>query len=523
MASRSGPYRQSAAKPDRKGRLVKWTFATAGLLGAVALSTAAAQGSSDWPASGRDAHNTRNAANEHVLSSSRVGKLKPLWTLMTDGNVTATPAVVAGVVYAPDFGGSLWAVDTATGKVIWKHPISSYTGVPGDVSRTTPAYWRGALIMGEGVQTVSTLEGAFMFALDAKSGRPLWRTKVEADPVAIITSAPVVDDGVVYVGTSSKAETLDRPVTFRGSVLALDAQTGRILWQTYLAPQGYTGAAVWGSTPVVDRGTGLVYVATGNNYSAPAGVCRAPDHTTCTPTAPDDYVDSVVALDLKTGRIAWAARTLTGDISTNYNHADGPDYDFGQGPSLFTTEVAGRATSLLGVGQKSGVYWALDPATGRVVWKTEVGPGSREGGMMWGSATDGRRIYVSIGNRNNVPITIASRNGAPQTTTGGLWAALDAATGKVLWRTPDPQSALDIGALTVGDGVVYAGSMAPQGENMYALDAATGARKWGFASGGSVAGGPAVANGAVYWGSGYKIAGVNGANNKLYAFALSSP
>ena len=105
---------------------------------------------------GSHVHNTRNAEDEHVLDSSRVAELTPLWTVTTDGNVTATPAVVDGLVYAPDFGGSLWAVDAVTGKVIWKNAISSYTGVAGDVSRTTPAYWRGALIMGEGAQTVST-------------------------------------------------------------------------------------------------------------------------------------------------------------------------------------------------------------------------------------------------------------------------------------------------------------------------------------------------------------------------------
>jgi polyvinyl alcohol dehydrogenase (cytochrome) len=514
-------YERQARGTGRQPRLRMEVFALAGLLAASGFSSAAAQGQAgDWPSSGHDNHNTRNAAQEHALGPSRVAELMPLWTVTTDGNVTATPAVIDGVVYAPDFGGSLWALDATAGKVIWKMAISSYTGVPGDVSRTTPARWRGALIMGEGAQTVSTLEGAFVFALDAKSGRPLWRSKVEPNPTAIITSAPIVDDGVVYVGTSSKAETLDRPVTFRGSVLALSADTGKILWQTYLAPQGYTGAAIWGSTPVVDHDTGLVYVATGNNYSAPPGVCRAPGRADCKPSATDDYVDSVVALDVKTGRIVWGAHTLPGDISTNYNHADGPDYDFGQGPSLFTAEIGGRPTPLLGVGQKSGTYWALDPATGKVVWKTEVGPGSREGGMMWGSAADGRRVYVSIGNRNHVAVPLGAPSGTQKTAAGGFWAALDAGTGKILWQTPDPQGEIDIGALTVADGVVYAGSMSPQGENMFALDAASGAQKWAFASGGSVAGGPAVANGEVYWGSGYKITGINGSNNKLYAFAL---
>ena len=521
MSRRGGFHWQIPAKPDKKGALPTLAVVASGFLCAITLSPATAQAPApDWPFSGHDIHNTRNAADERILDPSRVAKLMPLWLVTTDGNVTATPSVVGGAVYAPDFGGSLWAVDAATGKVIWKNAISSYTGIPGDVSRTTPAYWRGTLIMGEGTQPITTLEGATVFALEASSGRPLWHTKVEADPVAIITSAPIVDDGVVYVGTSSKAEALNRPTAFRGSVLALRADTGEILWQTYMTREGYTGAAVWGSTPVVDHDTGLLYVATGNNYSVPPGVCQTPEVANCAPSAPDNYFESIVALDLKTGHVAWAAHTLPGDVSTNFIHDEGPDYDFGQGPILFTTEVDGRPTTLLGAGQKSGVYWALDPMTGRVVWKSEVGPGSRLGGMMWGSAADGRRIYVSIGNTHHDPVTIQSESGKPLTTTGGFWAALDVATGKILWRTPDPQGAIDVGALTVGDGLVYAGSMAPRGENMYALDAATGALRWSFSSGGSVAGGPAVVGGAVYWGSGYRIGGINGSNNKLYAFGL---
>ena len=512
----------ASADPGRNGAATRLALAAVGLVSATALSQAAEPAPSDWPCFGRDIHNTRNAADEHVLDPTVVADLKPQWTVTTDGNVSATPAVVGGVVYVPDFGGSLWAIDAATGRVVWKNAISDYTGIPGDTSRTTPAAWRGSLIMGEGTQGVSVLEGASLFAVDSRSGRLLWSTKVESDPVAIVTSASVVDDGVVYVGTSSKAEAINKPTTFRGSVVALSADDGKILWQTYLTGEGYTGAAAWGSTPVVDHDTGLLYVATGNNYSVPAGVCRAPGEANCEPSSPDNHVDSIVALDLKTGRIAWATSTLPADVSTNFDHVDGPDYDFAQGPMLLTTKIDGRPTPLLGVGQKSGVFWALDPATGNVVWKTEVGPGSRLGGMMWGSATDGRRIYVSIGNAAHTPVTIPSPDGKPQTITGGFWAALAPATGNILWRTPDPQGAVDVVALTVvGDGVVYAGSLAPHGDNMYALDAATGAVKWAFASGGSVASGPAVVNGVVYWGSGYKIGGINGVNNKLYAFGLA--
>ncbi len=516
--------RSGAVGHDKIGAAIGLVFAAASLLGLTALSRAADSApTSDWPSFGRDLHNTRDASDEHALDSADVANLQPIWTVTTDGNVSATPAVVEGIVYVPDFGGSLWAIDAKTGAVVWKSSIGDATGVKGNLSRTTPAYWGGSLILGEGAQTVSVLDGASVLAIDAKTGRAIWRTKVESDPVAIITSAAVVDDGVVYVGTSSKAEALNKPTTFRGSVVALSAGDGKILWQTYMTTEGYTGASVSGSMPVVDRDRGLLYVATGNNSSVPDGVCRAPGAIGCSPSAPDNHVDSIVALDLKTGRIAWARGTRTGgEVSTNFDPVDGPDYDFAQGPMLFTVESGGRTSQLLGVGQKSGDFWALDPATGKVAWETNVGPGSQLGGMMWGSATDGRRIYVSIGNASHTPVPSLAPNGDRQIIEGGFWAALDAATGAILWRTPDPQGAVDIGALSVGDGVVYAGSLAPRGTNMYALDAATGAVKWAFASGGSVASGPAIVEGKVYWGSGYTIGRFNGPNDKLYAFGLPS-
>jgi len=114
-----------------------------------------------------------------------------------------------------------------------------------------------------------------------------------------------------------------------------------------------------------------------------------------------------------------------------------------------------------------------------------------------------------------VKYTIVSASGKKSTTTGGFWAALDAATGKILWQTADPRLAKDTDAVTVGNGVVYAGSMAATGDTMYALDAATGVIKWRFDSGGAVVAGAAVVNGTAYWGSGYYAA----RNDKLYAFA----
>jgi polyvinyl alcohol dehydrogenase (cytochrome) len=492
--------------------------------GIVAAGPAAGQSAGDWPMAGQNLRNTRSAPGEHMIGLDNVAKLAPRWSLDTDGNVSATPTVANGVVYFPDFGGTLWAVDAQSGQVKWKTKVSDYTGIPNDASRTSPAYWKGMLVIGQGTQLANNKTGAYLIGVKADDGSMLWHTQVESEPTAIITASPVVDNGVVYGGVSSRAEALDETPNYRGSVVALDAKTGKLLWKTYIVPEGYTGGSVWGNTPAVDHETGLLYVTTGNNFSVPEGVCRYPTQNDCKPAVVDNHIDSIVALNLKTGKIVWATPTLPADMSTNYDHKDGPDYDFGSGPNIFSTTIGGHKRTLVGAGQKSGSYWALDPKTGKIVWHAVVGPGSLLGGVLWGTAADGKRIYASIGNLNHESITVNSPTGQA-TTTGGVWAAVDAATGKVLWRTADPQNMMDTVAMSEANGVVYAGSLAGSGANMYALDAATGAIKWSFESGGAVVSGAAIVDGSVYWGSGYhtKILGLPyaGDNHKIFAFAVA--
>ncbi|RFU42833.1 hypothetical protein DZF91_04465 [Actinomadura logoneensis] len=468
----------------------------------------------DWTSAGQNGQNTRFNATERTVGPRNAARLKPRWTFTTGGDVNATPAVADGVVYVPDAAGTLWAVRASDGAKVWSRRISDYTGNPGDGSRTTPAVAGDTLVIGNGF-TVTSPSGAGAVAVDRRTGALRWRTQVDANPRSKITGAPVIDRGVVYLGVSSSEEILQPPHTFRGSVVALDLRTGRKLWQTYMAPPGYTGNAVWGSAPAVDRRRNLLYVATGNNYTVPDGVCTLPDQTGCEKPPADDYFDSVVALDLTTGRVRWSHRTLPADAQSIPDPPDGTDLDFGSSPNLFTTTVRGRPRDLLGIGQKSGVYWALDPDDGRVVWQTKVGPSGNLGGIQWGSATDGRRIYVAVANSDHVAFPIPAAGGGTRTVTGGMWAALSAADGRVLWRTPDPQGAVDMGYVSAANGVVYAGSAAGTGDNMYALDAATGEVRWRFASGGSVVGGAAVVDGTVYWGSGYHI---GTGNDKLYAF-----
>ena len=446
-------------------------------------------------------------------------------------------------MYVPDWAGNLYAIDQKSGQVVWSHQISEYTGVAGDFVRTTPAITGNMLIFGDQGGTKSA--GARLIAVNKKDGKAIWVTQVESYPAALITQSALVDgptnSPIVYVGVSSMDEFYAATVPgytlgFRGSILAVDGNTGQILWKTYTVPDGYTGAAVWGSTPAVDHSRNTLYIDTGNNYSVPPDVLDCVTNAGDNPSAvkacisPDDHFDSVLALDLSTGAIKWATSAIPYDAWTvscifgdpsNCPSPAGPDYDFGQGPMLFTVKGPnGNPRNLVGAGQKSGEYWAFDPNTGGVVWRTQVGPGGTLGGLEWGSAMDGNTIYVAESNNGAIPWTLlGSGEDAGMTVTYGFWSALDAATGEILWQTADPAGGIDTGPVTGANGVVFACSMDPQG-NMYALDGSSGNILWSYASGGSCNSGGAISNGMVFWGSGYSNLGLGTPNHQFYAFKL---
>jgi len=504
----------------------------AGAAGPASANWAGGDPGDGWTMAGQNLGNTRDATAETTISAANVAGLKVKWSLTTNGDVFDTPAVSNGVVYITDHGtattpSTLWAVKSSTGKVIWSRTISSYTGVAGDTSRSTPTVTGGLLILGDSAPYAAHA-GAELIAVNKTTGNLVWKTHMDPDPVAFITSSPSIYGALAYVGVSSPSEELVgvgyKCCTFRGSLAAVNVFTGKIVWKTYMAPDnggktgGYSGAAVWGSTPAIDPANSLVYVGTGNNYTVPAGVCTEPNEKGCTEPAATDHPDSILALNMFTGEIVWATPTDTADTwtencDTGVTLLCGPDADFGSGPNVYTTTMPdGSRRTLIGIGQKSGLYYALDPDTGKFVWTTRIGPGSGLGGIQWGSATDGNRIYAAESDYFDAPYTV---NG--KTIKGGSWAALDAATGKILWQTPDPQGAADLGFMSVANGVVYAPSDAGKGTNMYALNAATGTIDWSYASGGSVIDGAAIVNGTVYWGSGYYV---GTGNNKLYAFCL---
>jgi polyvinyl alcohol dehydrogenase (cytochrome) len=500
-----------------------------------------------WPFSGGNIHNTRSTRfADPRLNPETVAGLTVKWVFTTAGDVSATPTVEGGALYVPDWGGMLWKLDTATGQAIWSHAVADYTGNPKSYSRTSPAIGGRAIVFGDRA-------GATVMAVDKHTGNLLWKRVLDPLPSSWISSAPVIFGNRVYVGVSSNQEALAASVpgfqlSFRGRVVSLDLETGAIVWEFRTVPDGYTGGAIVGSNLVIDEKRLSLYTGTGNNYSVPeaAATCLFVSSTVEEQQAcldPANYEDTIVSLDLRDGHLKWFFRTRGFDTFTGNcrigsplcEQPAGPDFDFASAPNLFTIrhhrdgdrdgDLGGEESQdIVGLGQKSGVYWALDADDGSVVWSTQVGPGGPLGGIEWGSAVDDGHIYVAECDLLHLPYHLGGPTGP--ITLAGSWAALDPATGDFVWQVPTvgqdpghPQlGSLAIGAVSAANGVMFAGTTSG---DMVALDGASGKLLWRFASGGTVTGSPAIVGDTLYWGTGYSDQRITSISiHKLYAFTL---
>ena len=307
--------------------------AACGTLALAALFVPAAS-AADWPSAGRDLKNSRYQSDERAISPRTVRNLTLRWSVDTSGDVTANPAVDAGHLYFPDSAGYLYKVDRLTGAIVWKRQVSEYTGIPGDFARATPAIAGNALIFGN--QAGKFLGASFgqgepqparVVAVDKLTGNPLWSTQVDGTARSFVTHSAIVANGLAIVGTASNEELVAAFVPkeywywqFRGSVSALDVATGQVRWKTYTVPEGYNGGAVWGSTGSVDLNRNQVYMATGNNYMLPDEVlaCLNAGNPAASCMSPANHFDSIVAMDLTTGAVKWAARGLPSDTCSGH-------------------------------------------------------------------------------------------------------------------------------------------------------------------------------------------------------------
>ena len=468
------------------------------------------------------------------IGAADVPRLKLKWAFNL-GPVTMArgqPVVAGNRVFAGTLAGDMYALDAATGCIYWafKAGAGIRSGVTVGEAGGVPAIFFGD-------------RSAVMYALNADSGELIWRTRPVEHQLASVTATPLFYKGVIYQGFASIEEALVADpnaacCSFRGSVAALEASSGRVLWQTYTIAepakpigkqQGPSGAAIW-STPTIDERKGAIYVATGDNYSAPV-----------TGTS-----DAVLALDLKTGKMLWSRQFTQGDAynsgcssraHANCPNKEGPDFDFGQPPIL--VELGGGKRALV-IAQKSGMVHAIDPdAEGQILWQRRVGTGGLLGGSQWGSAADNQRVYVAIS--DVIFHSVADAGGRRlvlDPKAGGGLDAIDLKSGTIVWSARPAKCAAtqaicspaQSAAVTAIDGAVFSGSL---DGHLRAYSATDGRVIWDFntarefptvngkpARGGSIdATGAAVAGGLVLIDAGYnQFGGMPG--NVLLAFSV---
>jgi polyvinyl alcohol dehydrogenase (cytochrome) len=300
----------------------------------------------------------------------------------------------------------------------------------------------------------------------------VWSRDLDAHPFTRLYSSPVVAGDVLVIGVASYELTRNVPdFTFQGSVVGLDPDTGAELWRLPTTTDS-AGASVW-SSAAIDEQRGLAYIGVGQSYEEPAS----------------PLTDALLAIDYETGELVWSRQFTADDVFTFFpNFGPGPDWDIGASPNLF--RAGGR--DLVGVGDKRGVYAALDRETGETVWARELTRGGQLGGVMATAAYAHGVVYVTS---NVMP-------GPTGDVTNGtsVTFALDARTGEVRWQRPLPKPTF--GALTVANRVLFQPTTAG---TLYALDTRSGDVLWATEPGGLLGGGVSVSNGRVLTGHGFSF------------------
>ncbi|MEZ7972365.1 MAG: PQQ-binding-like beta-propeller repeat protein [Pseudomonadales bacterium] len=379
------------------------------------------------------------------------------------------PTIAMGTVFVGSQDGRVYALDLETGCARWTFSAAAEvrTGIVLSLSEAPmskdnpPLAYFGDII-------------ARFYAVNALTGELVWSLKADDHPSATLTATPAFHEGMVFVPVSSlevipAADPAYECCTFRGSVLAIDATSGDVLWRHHTIPGepsevsrtsigtkvlSPSGAPVW-SSPTVDVKRGLIYVGTGENYSSPA----------------DENSDAVLAIDMATGARVWTRQSTSGDAwnvacmmadNPNCPPEDGPDFDHGS--SILIVELD-KDKDILLAGHKNGTVYALDPDNkAEVLWATEVGRGSIQGGVHFGMSAADTQLYVPINDMNN------TRNGDyldPEQARPGMHS-IDANTGKLLWSNVQKNVCFDedefcdpgiSSAVTSIPGAVFAGHL----------------------------------------------------------------
>jgi polyvinyl alcohol dehydrogenase (cytochrome) len=477
-----------------------------------------------WNGWAVDATNSRfQPAKSAGLTADQVPRLKLKWAFGYPNGVSASgqPTIVSERVFVGTDIGYVYSLNAATGCVYWSFKAQGLV--------------RNAITIGPVQEHGSAKYAAYfgdahsnVYAVDAQNGELLWMKHADDHFTARITAAPTLHEGRLYVPVSSSEEwsgsTLDYPCcTFRGSVQALDANTGRQLWKTYTiadAPKptrknskgvqlwAPAGASVWNS-PTVDGKAHALYFGTGDSETEPAAKTS----------------DAVMALDMNTGKVLWVFQAQAHDAfmggcsgadkSENCPSVQGPDLDIGNSPILSALPNGRR---ILLAATKDGNVFALDPdRSGALVWKVNIADNSKGlNGVMWGGASDVQNVYYGL-----------SR--------GGI-VAIRVETGERIWfnSLAKPGVSGRMGqsaAVSAIPGVIFTGGWDGRLDALSTMD---GRVLWEFdtarefatvnqvpAQGGTIAApGPVIAGGMLLAGSGYGVFGTDQPGNVLLAFSI---
>jgi outer membrane protein assembly factor BamB len=373
---------------------------------AATIATSAAQ-SSDWPQylfdDGHSSHNTAATA----ITPANASTLAEDWSFIDpqptlEGQPNAgfysSPTVFNGVVYIGSNTGNFYALDEATGTLLWQQLLGFTTPITCGSGHGVTSTATLAADPVSGALTVYVGGGdGYLYALDAASGNIIFRqlvTDVGTNKnLGFIWGSPVIIGRKIYLGWASQC---DHPL-IRSGIKSFDQHTGRLLKTFYTLPQGSRGAGVW-STPATDRNS--LWITTGNGDSG-------------------GYSYAIVKL---------TANNLT--VQTSWINPLSGDLDWGSSPTLFQARINNVKTTMVGANGKDGIFHALDAShlENGPIWSFQVGTtenftiGTDLAAPIWDSTS--KRLFVA-GNQTTINSTVFA----------GSVRAFDPANGNVIWET----------------------------------------------------------------------------------------
>lgn len=463
------------------------------------------QYASDWPVPQGDLANHR-ASTSAAINSGNVSNLKLAWNFPITatgafGGFTATPVIAGSSIYVQDMKSNVFALDRDSGKVTWEAHYDTPTEGPNGVT------------LGYGMVYGTTGDSREVFALDAASGKEVWRTLLSGNTGEGIDMAPAVFGNVVYVSTvPGNSKVFYRGGT-KGVIYALDAKSGIVLWSfdtttdnLWGDPQVNNGGGCW-YPPAVDE-QGNLYFDVANPGPWPGYVANGtPFPNGTSRPGPNDYTNSLIALT-PSGNLRWFYNANPHDIF---------DHDLQQSPVLADITVNGKTTQVVIASGKLGKVLAIERDTGQMIWTTKVGEHNQ-----WDDAQSvpaGQTVSVLPGASGGVESPIAYADGtvfvpvmnlATQFTgteinlAGGLdyskgsgnLTALNVADGSVKWDVKLPT--IDVGGATVANDVVFTSGL----DGLFrAFNTKDGSALWSYQAGAGFNAPPAIAGDLVIVGA----------------------